>query len=97
MNKWEKENEKHRVFNALKVTKPKGNTSWVGKVSSINELIKICNSGKNIRKTCDLHFYTWIDKGVLEHSPEFLGTVADHHPKESQIPEADIHGIGVRP
>ena len=92
-----KKDEKYRVFNALKVRKPSGTTAWVGKVSSINELIKICNSGKNIRVTCDLHFYTWIDKGLHRYSPEFLVTVADHHPKESQIPEADIHGIGIRP
>ena len=81
-----------RKYNAYKIIHDTGNGSWVCKFELLNDLIDHCNSGRNIRKTCDLHFYTWVEEKENyrnRHEFHLMGSVCGHNPKDSQIQKED--------
>ena len=79
-----------RKYNAFKIIHASGNGSWVCKFEVLNDLIDHCNSAKNIRKTCDLHFYSWNEEPHgYRHELQYMGSVCGHNPKDSQIQKED--------
>jgi len=75
-----------RKYNAYKIIHDSGNGSWVGTFDVLNDLIDHCNSENYIRKTCDLHFYTWKGNPIHKKELQYMGAVCFHNPKDNHIP-----------